>query len=61
MAKMIGKEMARASVQKYETSSFFLSLQLHKEIILIILKKNERAWNMISDGNSDTGKYSINF
>lgn len=43
MAKMIGKEIRRASLQIYETSSFFLNvslrLQLHKGIILIILKK----------------------
>lgn len=43
VAKIIGKEIGRASLQKYETSSFFLnvslSLQLYKEINLIILQK----------------------
>ena len=52
VAKMIGKEIRRASLQIYETSSFFLnvclSLQLHKGIILIILKKKMRGLEILS-------------
>lgn len=46
VAKVIGKEIQRASLQIYETSSSFLnvslSLQLHKGIILIILGKKKK-------------------
>lgn len=50
--------MGRASLQKYETSTFFLnvslSLQLHKGIILITLGKKMRGLEIRSPMETPT-------